>query len=94
VEIEERFFVSANLSFALEENSQLVGIQPLFISEGAGTALGERLLHSGIHRHTGLALDADIDAGVAKAARQAAMHEILAIADLYDVDRIQLNCHN
>ncbi|WP_375788893.1 lipid II:glycine glycyltransferase FemX [Bradyrhizobium sp. Pha-3] len=94
IEIEQRFFVSANLSFALEENSQLVGIQPLFVSEGAGMALGERLLHSGFHRHTGLALDADIDAGVAKAARQAAMQEIFAVADLYDVDRIQLNCHN
>ncbi|MCC8980659.1 lipid II:glycine glycyltransferase FemX [Bradyrhizobium acaciae] len=94
IEIEERFFVSANLSFALEENSQLVGIQPLFINERAGMAFGERLLHSGIHRHTGLALDLDVGAGVAKAARQAAMQEILAIGDLYDVDRIQLNYHN
>ncbi|NEU96203.1 GNAT family N-acetyltransferase [Bradyrhizobium uaiense] len=94
IEIEQRFFVSTNLSFALEEGSQLVGIQPLFINEGAGMPLGERLLHSGIHRHTGLALAPDIDAGVARAARQAAMQEIFAIADLYDVDRIQLNCHN
>jgi hypothetical protein len=94
IEIEERFFVSANLSFALEEGSELVGIQPLFLNEGSGMAFGERLLHSGIHRHTGLALRADIDSSLVKAARRAAMQEILGLAELYDVDRIQLNCHN
>ncbi|MDA9430536.1 GNAT family N-acetyltransferase [Bradyrhizobium sp. CCBAU 51627] len=94
IEIEEQFFASANLSFGLEESSQLVGIQPLFLNEGADMVFGERLLHSGIHRHTGLALDVDIDPGLARAARQAAMQEIFAAADLYGADRIQLNCHN
>lgn len=94
IEIEERFFVSANLSFGLFENVELVGIQPLFLSDGVDTAFGERLLHSGIHRHTGLALISDIGAATANAARTVAMKEMLALADLHDVDRVQLNGHN
>ena len=94
VKIEERFFIDANLSFALVDKDQAVGIQPLFLSDGTGMAFGERLLHSGIHRHTGLALAADIGNTTKKAIRRAAMKEILALADLYDVDRIQLNSHN
>ncbi|WP_375775725.1 GNAT family N-acetyltransferase [Bradyrhizobium sp. ma5] len=94
IEIEERFFVNANLSFAILDDDEVVAIQPLFLSEGAGTALGERLLHSGIHRHTGLALPPDLSVGRANAAKHAAMKEILALAEVYDVDRIQLNSHN
>lgn len=94
VKIEERFFVNANLSFALIDRDKVVGIQPLFLSEGDGMAFGERLIHCGIHRHTGLALAADIGTSTKKAIRRAAMTEILALADLYDVDRVQLNCHN
>lgn len=94
VKIEERFFVQANLSFALVDKGEVVGLQPLFLSEGAGMSFGERLLHSGIHRHTGLALAADTGSSTKKAIRRAAMKEILALADLYDVDRVQLNSHN
>lgn len=94
IDLEQRFFVSENLSFGLFENAELVGIQPLFLSDGVDTAFGERLLHSGIHRHTGLALAPDVSAAVAKAVRTAAMKEMLALADLYDVDRVQLNSHN
>ncbi|QOZ33058.1 GNAT family N-acetyltransferase [Bradyrhizobium sp. CCBAU 53421] len=94
VSIEERFFVDANLSFALIENGEIAGIQPLYLNDGTGTAFGERLLHSGIHRHTGLATSGRIDRGTRKALRTAAMDEIFRLAELYDVDRIQLNSHN
>lgn len=94
IEIEQSFFEHSNLSFALVEGEDVVGVQPLFLSEGAGMAFGERLIHSGIHRHTGLALAANLPPSLVAAARQSAMKEIFSLAHLYDVDRIQLNCHN
>lgn len=94
VAIEERFFVDANLSFALIENGEVVGIQPLYLNEGLSAVFGERLLHSGIHRHTGLATSEGIDRGAKRAVHSAAMEEIFRLAELYDVDRIQLNSHN
>jgi hypothetical protein len=94
IDIEDRFFVRANLSFGLIDDGEVVGIQPLFLSEGQGMPFGERLLHSGVHRHTGLALAPHIKVGQTKSARKAAMKEIIALAELHDVDRIQLNAHN
>ncbi|MGY4261308.1 hypothetical protein ACVI1L_008376 [Bradyrhizobium sp. USDA 4516] len=94
VAIEERFFVGANLSFALVENDEVLGIQPLYLDEGARVPFGERLLHSGIHRHAGLATSEAIGRSTRRAVRSAAMEEIFRLAELYDVDRIQLNTHN
>lgn len=94
ITIEQRWFVRTNHSFALRVGSELVAIQPLYLSDaGAGTG-GERLLHSGIHRHTGLALLPGLTEASMKAARSAAMHRILEVAEQEDVDRIQLNAQN
>ncbi|PAY04479.1 hypothetical protein CK489_35190 [Bradyrhizobium sp. UFLA03-84] len=92
VGIEERFFATTNLSFGLVENGDVVGIQPLYLNESG--VFGERLLHSGIHRHTGLAIPEGIDRNTMRAVRSAAMKQIFALGELYDVDRIQLNSHN
>lgn len=94
IEIEQRFFVHSNLSFALVEGKETVGIQPLFLNDRTGMIFGERLIHCGIHRHTGLALAPDLAPSLAAAARQFAMMQIMSLAELYDADRIQLNCHN
>lgn len=94
IEIERSFFVHSNLSFALVEGEELIGIQPLFLNDATGMIFGERLIHSGIHRHTGLALAHGLAPGVVAAARQFAMKQILSLAELYDADRIQLNSHN
>jgi Acetyltransferase (GNAT) domain len=94
IALEGHFFVNANLSFALIEHAEVVGIQPLYLSEGPSAAFGERLLHSGIHRHTGLATRAGIGSAGKRAVRSAAMDEIFRLAELFDVDRIQLNAHN
>ncbi len=91
--IESTYFPHRNLSFALEDNGEVIGVQPLYASE---TGLGwiERLVHSGVHRHTGLALVDGLAPATIKAARTAAMREIAAIADAGQADRIQLNAQS
>jgi Acetyltransferase (GNAT) domain len=94
VDIETRFFVERNFSFALVEHDKVIAIQPLFLASIAQTGGLERLLHSGIHRHTGLALAPNLDRNLAHAAERCAMERIFLVADQHDVDRIQLNVHN
>src|SRR5262245_34339971 len=67
VAIEARFFVERNLSFALAERDQIVGVHPLYLTHPNQTGGVERLLHSGIHRHAGLALAPGLDTGTARA---------------------------
>jgi hypothetical protein len=94
VAIEAERFVRENLSFGVIEQDRIIGLQPLYLSEvGLGT-FNERLLHSGIHRHTGLALVNGIDRGTATAAQRVAMQRIGELAHTLDVDRIQLNAQN
>jgi hypothetical protein len=94
VALEGRHFVRENLSFGLVGRSGLAAIQPLYLSD-AGTGAGpERLLHSGIHRHTGLAVAAGTSDADVNAARSLAMRRIEELAEEHDVDRIQLNSHN
>jgi hypothetical protein len=94
VEIESRRFVRENRSFALSAADRLVGVQPLYLSDDATGVSGETLLHSGIHRHAGLALRPGAEPSEIRAARAAAMERIFAIAEAADADRIQLNVHN
>jgi len=94
IALEARFFVLRNLSFALKEGEEIVGVQPLFLSEcGLGT-WSERLVHSGIHRHTGLAIVDAASTEIFKAARAAAMQRVFELAQELDSDRIQLNVQN
>ncbi|MCC6534004.1 MAG: GNAT family N-acetyltransferase [Burkholderiales bacterium] len=94
VDIESRRFVKANHSFALMAGKRVVAIQPLYISDHATGTGGETLLHSGIHRHTGLALRPDLTDAESKSARSEAMARVLAVAQGENVDRVQLNSHN
>jgi hypothetical protein len=91
IKIEENFFVQSNYSFAiLSDCGELIGIQPLYFHN-----LGfERLLDSGIHRHTGLALLNNLSPKQVKLARKLAMDHIKRLSSQIDADRIQLNSHN
>ena len=94
IDIEERFFVRSNHSIALRLSDRCIGVLPLYLSDSAAGTGGERLLHSGIHRHTGLALVKGLDPPTAKAARSAAMRSVLTLAEKLDADRVQLNSQN
>jgi Acetyltransferase (GNAT) domain len=94
IDIETRFFVESNFSFALVERDEIVGIQPLFLASSSQTGGFERLLHSGIHRHAGLALAPGLDGNRGHSAERCAMEQIFRVAEQYDVDRIQLSVHN
>ena len=94
ISIETEFFWAANLSFALVEGGRLVGIQPLYLSDARHGTGGEVLIHSGIHRHTGLALAPDLTPSIARAGRSLAMVRILELAAAAGADRILLNSHN
>lgn len=94
VRIEEQHFVRKNLAFAVVVGGRVIGICPLYLSDsGTGTG-GERLLHTGVHRHTGPAFRAMMDEGEMQGGRRLAMNHILKIGEELDVDRIQLNSHN
>lgn len=94
VEIEDRFFDFQNRSFGLQQGSRLIAIQPLYVSDYALNEGKEHIIHSGIHRHTGLAIRREVGEQVQEACRKVAMREIGRIAELEDVDRVQLNVHN
>jgi hypothetical protein len=94
VNIECRHFRRPNYSFGLVFRDRLVGLLPLYFGDARSGTNGERLLHSGIHRETGLVTADELIERDLKAARSAAMREVLALANRLDVDRIQLNSHN
>ena len=83
-----------NYSFAIIEGDVLVAIQPLYFAEiGLGTWT-ERLLHSGFHRHTGLACLDRLSESFKSAAQKLVMKHIDGLASRLCVDRIQLNVQN
>lgn len=95
IEIETEFFVRRNLSFAIADRSGLVAVQPLYLSDAStGTARDEILVHSGIHRHTGLALKAGLDRSEAARIRSVAIDAVLDLARAFGAHRVQLNAHN
>jgi hypothetical protein len=94
VDIEERIFVKANCSFGLRLGDRLIGVHPLYLGDAASGTGGERLLHSGIHRHTGLALVDGLDGPTVRAAQSVAIRNVFSLAESMDVDRVQLNSHN
>lgn len=94
INIETRYFVRDNLSFAIVELGSLVAVQPLYLSNANTGTGGEFLLHSGIHRHTGLALGDGLSQSTVHASRGTAMRHIMELSARLDVDRVQLNAHN
>lgn len=93
INIEGKYFFPENHSFALFENDSLVATQPLYQTQLGLGSWNETLIHSGIHRHTGLALVDGLDRITAKTARATAMRHIETIAQASGANRIQLNSH-
>ena len=91
--VEARYFSHRDLSFALVDQTGIVGVHPLYVSE-VGIGWMERVIHSGIHRHTGLALVEGLSHGTERAAWSAAMGHVFDVAEVEQADRIQLNAQN
>jgi hypothetical protein len=94
IALEIEHFKYINRSFALQERGHIVAVHPLYVSDPSSDAADERLLHSGVHRHTGLACYDTLDSGVRHAAQVAAMRHIHLVAHADGVHRIQLNAQN
>ena len=62
IAIEERYFSGENLSVGFESKGRLVAVLPLYFSDTSNGAAQANLLHSGIHRHAGLACVPGLDA--------------------------------
>jgi len=90
IEIEASLGIEFNASFALRSGAGLLGIAPLYCVINSS----ERLVHSGFHRHTGLALIDGLAAGEVQAARDLYMKQIFKVASDFGAHRIQLNAHN
>jgi hypothetical protein len=91
IAVEANFAARANCSFAvLDDRQQVVAIQPLYRRD-IDRGWNERVLDSGYHRHTGLALRDDLSAETRQAAIKMAMRQVFAEAEHHDVDRILLN---
>ncbi|MBK7674976.1 MAG: GNAT family N-acetyltransferase [Candidatus Accumulibacter sp.] len=88
------FFPGSNASFAVHDGHKIVAVQPLYVATLGLGAWSETLVHSGIHRHTGLALLDGLEPGVIKAVRSVAMRRIEILAKHVSADRIQLNIQN
>ncbi len=94
IDIEVRHFGAVNHSFAIVDSHQIVAIQPLYFAEIGLGLWTERLLHSGFHRHTGLALKNGLTFQQKRIVRRVAMKQIEQLAGELLADRIQLNVQN
>lgn len=94
IDIESRYFWLGNHSFGLIESDKLVAVQPLYFVESGLGSWSERLLHSGFHRHAGLAMSPELPMSLVRSVRSEAMRHILSLGEKLDVDRIQLNSQN
>jgi hypothetical protein len=90
VAIEAAASAELNASFAIVDRRGVLGIAPLY----AHTIGAERLVHSGLHRHAGLALRDDLAPGERRAARDAYMKQVFRVAGTFGAHRVQLNAHN
>lgn len=90
VAIEAATWTELNASFAIVDGRGVLGIAPLY----ALTSGAERLVHSGLHRHAGLALRDDLSPGERRAARNVYMKQVFQFADTFGAHRVQLNAHN
>jgi hypothetical protein len=82
-------------SFAMvDAGGAVAAVQPLYVQRLPLGPFVETLVHSGLHRHTGLAAVNGLGTEELAALRSLAMARIFEIADEVDADRIQLNAHN
>lgn len=89
--IEERHFVGENLSVGFESKGRLVAVLPLYFSDTSRGAAQENLLHSGIHRHAGLACVPDLDQETLTALRSQMRNYLFEQAALRGCQRIHLS---
>ncbi len=94
IAIETAHFGHKNRSFAVMQGNKLVAVHPLYRSDESSGAANEQLLHSGIHRHTGLACADELGPSDRKAVQTVAMRHIVSVAHMERVHRIQLNAQN
>lgn len=94
VKIEAKYFFPENHSFAVYDGQSIVAVQPLYQARIGLGSWNEVLLHSGVHRHTGLALVDGLDANSIKTIQSLAMRHIDDIAISINADRIHLNSQN
>jgi hypothetical protein len=93
IALEERFFGHRSLAFAVMRDEEVLGVQPLYVSE-IGIGWLERVVHSGIHRHTGFAPIDSLPAAIADQASALAMRTVMEAAVREQADRVQLNSQN
>ncbi|MCI0642115.1 MAG: GNAT family N-acetyltransferase, partial [Gemmataceae bacterium] len=94
IALEAHFAARANCSFAIAaDGGRLIGIFPLYRRD-LDRGWNERVLDSGYHRHSGLALRDDVSSEVRRQANRLALAQVLAQAALFEVDRVLLNVQN
>lgn len=92
--IETTFFAASNLSFAIVDRGEVLAIQPLYFSGAAqGTPFGEKLVHSGIHRHCGLAVSPRLARGRRAGVERFGVRHVIETARALAADRVQLGVH-
>lgn len=95
IEIEARILGSEKHAFAVcAADDSLVGILPLYVQKLPLGPFAETLLHSGLHRHTGLALVDGLSGFDRRAARSLALRAVFDTARAVCAERIQLNVQN
>jgi hypothetical protein len=93
--LERRYWFPESHSFMVQsDQGEPLAILPLYVSEQGLSRCVERLLHSGIHRHTGLAAVPSLGRRELKRLQTFVMKEVFRIACEVKADRIQLNEQN
>jgi hypothetical protein len=93
IEIQQRGLESVGFAVASPSGS-IVGVMPLYRETIPLGAFCETLVHSGLHRHAGLALVDGLSRAERGAARSLAMQAVFAAARAAGADRIQLSVQN
>jgi hypothetical protein len=90
----KHWFPECHAFMIQSDDGKPIAILPLYISEQGLTHVVERLLHSGIHRHTGLATIPSLSRKELRRVQEFAVQEVFRIAGEVKADRIQLNAQN
>ena len=95
VELEARYNRCRNYSFLIRAaQGKPLALMPLYLTDLPLAHFTEWLLHSGLNRHTGLAITPDLDYRARRKVQSFAIKEIFRIAQATHTDRIQLNAQN
>lgn len=94
VAIETAHLAPRSAAFAVEDSGSIVAVVPAYVATlGLGT-WSEKVVHSGIHRHAGIAVRDGLDLGMLRAVRGAALRGLCSVALDVDADRIHLGVQN